>query len=59
MVSGLPEAKAFRTNGPRSSLLHMAEERRSWSNFSPESLSPAIGATLRRVFEACIDGVFE
>lgn len=43
----MPEAKALRMKGPRSSLLHMAEERRSWSSLSPES-SPFAGITFRR-----------
>ena len=50
----LPEVKALRTKGPRSSLLQMAEERRSWSNFADESPSAAAGTTLRRIFDDCI-----
>lgn len=41
--------------GPRSSLLHMAEERRSWSSLSPESSLPFAGTTFRRGgLEECI-----
>ena len=43
----MPEVKALRMNGPRSSLLEMAEERRSWSSLSAES-SPFAGTTFRR-----------
>lgn len=39
--------KALRMKGPKSSLLHMAEERRSWSNLSAES-SPFSGTIFRR-----------
>lgn len=50
-------------NGPMSSLLQMAEERRSWSSLSAESAPPfseaavfvaVDGATFRRDFVDCI-----
>lgn len=47
-MSGLPEAKALRTKGPRSSPLQMVAERRSWSSLSAESDSGVAGATFRR-----------
>lgn len=46
----------MRTNGPRSSPLQMAAERRSWSSLSPESPSAPVGTTLRRALDACIVG---
>lgn len=52
----MPEAKALRMNGPKSSPLQMAAERRSWSCLSAESpLSVAAGNTLRRILDESMD----
>lgn len=48
----MPEAKALRTKGPKSSPLQMAAERRSWSCLSAESpLSAEAGTTCRRILD--------
>lgn len=47
MASGLPERKDLRMKGERSSLLHSAADKRSWSSFSVESGSEE-GEILRR-----------
>lgn len=63
----MPDVKALRMKGPMSSLLQMAEERRSWSSLSAESALPlsvalvlapeaVVGATFRRDFADCIVG---